>query len=355
MKTITVFLGARCNAHCAYCHADKRREGSSDPSPLFSRYLKETGKPGDGLTIWFLGGEPTLYMNTIRTIVDLCSGREVSYMVTTNGLRLSEDEIVDYFNYHNFYVNVSYDGVRGIRGYDDVFYRPEYSFNLRRLKKLGCSMTLSRENADLYKVAAEFGQIENLLGRVLPFRPHYAHATMKTLLKRRFTRSQASQYTEDYIKLLKKFILDYQIGLFNINLYPLFKVMWANVQSNYQFPETRCFNQNHIHIDLRGNIYLCPYRRTGPDFLATLEKESECLANLATIIESRRPRCLSCELYRYCGSYCLASVDADQECYIQKRLISWFVNEMNRNKLDYASLPEQEYAKCTGGYNELSR
>ncbi len=355
MKTIAAFLGTECNANCAYCHAGKQAEGPNGPSASFIRYLHDAGKAGSGLLLWFIGGEPTLYMDAIKTIVDECSGYDVTFMVSTNGLKLSEDEIVDFFNYHNFYVNVSFDGVRGIRGYDDVFYRPEYHRNLHRLKNMGCSMTLSRVNHNLIKATAELGRIETILGRVLPFRPHYVHATTPALAGRGLSRAQARQFVNDYIKLIKMFIHDYKYGLFNINLYPLFRLLWESVHAKYLFPETRCFNKNYIQADLKGNLHLCAYARAPVNYLGRVEDENSCYDNLAAIIESRRPQCLSCEFYRYCGSYCLASINPYTECYIQKGLINWFIDELNRQMIDFTYLPEQEYAKRTGGYHELYR
>lgn len=355
MKTIVLFLGSNCNANCSYCHAAKRTEGSIDPSISLYYYLHEQMQNNDELTIWFLGGEPTLYMDSIHKIVTYCKGKNVSYRITTNGLRLCEDEIVDYLNVHNFYVTISFDGIRGIRGYEDVFYKDEYYQNLCRLKNIGCSITLSRNNLDIAKVAASFGQIENRLGRYLPFRPHYVHATTPQVAQLAFDMRQARQYADDTIRLLEKFIRDYEHGVFNLKLYPLFKTVYEGAHKNYQFPETRCFNQNYAQLDLQGNLYSCAYEPTKANTLGTVANERRALNGLADFIIKKRPKCLTCEFYPYCGSHCLISIAPQIECYIHKRLITWLFETLDKTKIDYAKIEEQEFARSTGGIYGLYR
>lgn len=355
MKTITLFLGSRCNAHCAYCHAAKKTEGSIDPSVSFYRYLAEEKKSNSALTIRFLGGEPTLYMNTMQEIVDFCKDTNVSYVVTTNGLRLCEETVIDFFNRYNFYVTVSFDGVRGIRGYDDVFYRPDYLPYLKKIKKLGCSMTLSHENADLYQAAGAMREIENEFGRFLPFRPHYVHATTPEVARMSFDHSQACDYVDGYIKLVDKFIRDSQNGLFNPSLYPLFMLLYDSIHKNYIFPETRCFNKNYVQLDLQGSCHLCTYERSEANFLGTADDKSAIFNTLGNIIEQRRPGCIGCEFYKFCGTYCLASVIPERECYIRKRLLTWFLDMLAKQTSDFGYLSEQEFVKRTGGFYELYR
>lgn len=356
MKTLTLFLGPRCNANCSYCHAAKSEtEGSSDPSVLFYDYLNVQMKTNPGLTIRFLGGEPTLYMETIKAMVAFCQGYNVSYVVTTNGLQLYDKQIVEFFNEHNFYVTVSFDGIRGIRGYADIFYLPEYLESLRSINNLGCSMTLSRNNAIMAVGAKEIGLIENKLGRTLPFRPHYVHATTEAVAAMSFTAKQARSYAEDYIRAVDKFITDCTKGIFNLKLYPLFMLLYKSINKNYSFPETRCFNKDYVQLDLAGNCYLCTYERSSSNYLGRVDDKTTLMANMGNILETRRPECLNCEFYRYCGSHCLASVRPKMECAIRKRLFAWFLDRIERTRMDFKNLQEQEFVKRSGGFYELYR
>lgn len=357
MKNIVVFLGSRCNANCSYCHADKNTSGGfDDPSDVFYQYLtREFDAPASELKLLFLGGEPTLYMDSIGKIVSHCAGRKVSYMLTTNGLRLNDPATVRFLNDHNFYVSVSFDGKRGVRGYDDVFYNPAYRQSLRDLKHLGCSTTFSRHNADFLGAAAEIGRIENQLGRMLPFRPHAVHATHPGLKPLALDRSQAEDYARTYIRLAERFVAGYRHGLSYSNLYPLFAHLYRQLGNEYRFPETRCFNRRHVQADLAGNCYLCTYERSGDNYLGTLADEAPAWERLADIVRERRPGCPGCEFYRYCGTYCLASVDHATECLIQKRLLDWLLNLLAKEQLDFAALAGQEFSKRTGGFYELYR
>lgn len=356
MKSLTFFLGSRCNANCAYCHADKTKtEGSSEPSVLVYQYLTKQLQEQPCLAINFYGGEPTLYMKAIEKMVNHCAGHSVFYHITTNGLKLNDESLVSYFNDNNFYVTVSFDGVRGIRGYDDVFFRPEYYPNLNRLKHLGCSITLSGQNAELIKSAQELGSIENSLGRLLPFRPHYVHATTPAVGKMGFDKIQARQYAADYITLVEKFINLYKQGYFSLSLYPLFRLLYKSVQQNYAFPETRCFNKNHYQLDLDGMCYLCTYERSRGNLLGSIANEYELFNKLATIMESSRPECLTCNVYQYCGSHCLASVNQDIECDIHKRLLEGFLIKLDKENIDFSGIAQQDFAQQTGGYYELYR
>lgn len=162
INTIFLILGTACNLHCRYClqqfaptEADDRGRcpddsqngcGKSRPEAGPARilpFIRDVARNQETpLTIQFYGGEPLLYFDTMRQIVDaLESETTIAFSTITNGTLVTR-EIVEFFNAHDFSVAVSWDGTatettRGV----DVFRDKEDL--LLDIKKLGISSVLS--------------------------------------------------------------------------------------------------------------------------------------------------------------------------------------------------------------------
>lgn len=105
-----------CNAGCIYCQANN---GVTCPSLYMSKEIAEKAvdialqSPAQYLNFEFQGGEPLLNYEIIKHIVAYAEERkgahEISYNVVTN-LTLLTDEILDYFQEHNFGISTSIDG-----------------------------------------------------------------------------------------------------------------------------------------------------------------------------------------------------------------------------------------------------
>lgn len=101
-----------CNLNCKHCYANAGNNPSYMSPELALKIIGTVIHPaGDYLLISFFGGEPTLNMKTIKSIVDHTSslGIPTQYHIATNGVM--SDNSLDYIIENNMDVTVSMDGV----------------------------------------------------------------------------------------------------------------------------------------------------------------------------------------------------------------------------------------------------
>jgi len=123
LENLTFIVTDDCNFNCEYCFQKKEKKTITLPIieqavDFFYPYLTGNGKAN----ISFYGGEPLLAFKQIRQIIEQVRIKEeenlqnngrtksIQYTITTNGSLLN-DEILEYFAHHRFYVILSYDGI----------------------------------------------------------------------------------------------------------------------------------------------------------------------------------------------------------------------------------------------------
>ncbi|KPA13877.1 radical SAM additional 4Fe4S-binding domain-containing protein [Candidatus Magnetomorum sp. HK-1] len=104
----------RCNANCSYCFAgdSPKKDMSPDTAKNISENLEQIIDlnadyyPG----IFFFGGEPTLNMGAIKSVMDVVNKHkwEIIPKIKTNGL--FDEKLIDYFEKEFFIMQFSYDG-----------------------------------------------------------------------------------------------------------------------------------------------------------------------------------------------------------------------------------------------------
>ena len=323
MKQVTIFLGNQCNAGCCYCHAVKEKDQFTAVSPRLLDWLKQQ----DGLTIKFLGGEPTLYLDHIATVINHC-GDMPSYILMTNGLLLKEEYVVDFLNRNNILTVVSFDGLRGARGYDDVFFNDEYLENIKRINKLGAAATISTFNCDLDAIRQCYAAIENRLQRYLPLFVHATHTTNSDLAGYELSDEQYAAFLAYKKKVISKLIDDFDRGVINLKLKHLVQDYLCDIR--YSLDETRCYNRHHMITDIAGNNYVCGYSK-GINVGQFGSEESFALQK--GIIDKKFPQCQLCELRSQCGVACISSINMQKECDHAKQFLSWLNREEIHTKL----------------------
>lgn len=109
MDTIILKLGHKCNFNCVYCSQEhlinNGREWEGLSPSLFSFLDNHRGK---GVTIKFYGGEPLLYFDYIKQIVEKYQ-EDFSYMLISNGSLLRKP-MVEVFNRFKVRFLLSHDG-----------------------------------------------------------------------------------------------------------------------------------------------------------------------------------------------------------------------------------------------------
>lgn len=118
-----------CNLQCRYCtfatnNLITRNHSSQKMTFDIARksvdFLYEHSKDCKSLSISFYGGEPTIEFDLIKQIVNYAESKFYSkiieYVITINGSILT-DEIMDFFQEHNFKLAISFDGPKEIQDF----------------------------------------------------------------------------------------------------------------------------------------------------------------------------------------------------------------------------------------------
>ena len=159
---ICIPLGIKCNLSCEYCYRDIcRKEIPRKATNKFLSYLKSLDT--STYAVIFSGGEPLLYIDTIRKITGILP-KHIHKKVMTNGLLLTE-ELVDYFNNNDFEVHISHDGkhTKELRG-QDVFKNKLQL--IKKIRYLRIVSVISNQNTNVMKV---YQYIQNKLNRPFYF------------------------------------------------------------------------------------------------------------------------------------------------------------------------------------------
>lgn len=158
IRKVYLMMGFACNFQCRYCLQTGEHRPGDKTVPVIQekvwRYLErlikcrnsETGK----LRIMFWGGEPLLYKDIIRQVVERFQDR-ADYGLVTNGALIDED-FVAFANDHDIAVSVSHDGpeTSHTRGCD-IWKEDRFRSLFAKLKHKGINGVLSAYNYDFLK------------------------------------------------------------------------------------------------------------------------------------------------------------------------------------------------------------
>ena len=115
---LRIILGENCNMNCLYCgqHANKNKIKPTEVSKNFLDYINYLNgilyQSKEIMQLQFFGGEPLLYFDKIKTIIDYIHTLPYDtfiYNITTNG-KLLDKEKIEWFNKNKFNVCLSWDG-----------------------------------------------------------------------------------------------------------------------------------------------------------------------------------------------------------------------------------------------------
>lgn len=121
ISNLTFIVTDDCNFNCSYCMQKKEKKTMDNTTiktavDFFYPFLK-----GDKIYILFYGGEPLLAYDKIKYTVQLLQeknkteNKNFEFALTTNG-SLITDEMLDYFNRHQFGLMLSFDGLSQDKG-----------------------------------------------------------------------------------------------------------------------------------------------------------------------------------------------------------------------------------------------
>lgn len=310
MKNIvTIYLGNRCNLNCTYCHREGEAEFSV--SLFLLECLQELSTKPEGLCIKFIGGEPTLYMQEISTVVKAVPHAE--YCITTNGILL--EQYADFFKRHKFKIVISYDGENGNlkRGIDPL------KNSLEDYSSVSISTTICKDNYDLTQLIKDFNIKSKITNRKLLLFPHLIHITNEGNTALMMSESGIKKYTEEFKSKVELFINAYlTYGIINEKLLGLFYFLAKRYAAGYEYGETYCVNKSLKKVDLSGRLFPCLYIRNQELSIENWQQEQK------KIISERFPACKECEVYFMCGAGCIMSQGHQLDCVFYKKIFTWF-------------------------------
>ncbi|MBN1215969.1 MAG: radical SAM protein [Candidatus Lokiarchaeota archaeon] len=147
INSLTLIIGDNCNSNCIYCY-NKNQETRYNKYNFknFLKIIKKICKRYNIKNIFFFSnGEPTLYWEKFRQILDATRNFDINYQLTTNGV-ISNQEVLNEILIYNFSILISIDGMERIHNFHRPLKKNENSYN--QVKKFieWCVDNLDRNN-----------------------------------------------------------------------------------------------------------------------------------------------------------------------------------------------------------------
>lgn len=329
-RNLSIYLGSKCNANCTYCH----RDITSDVS-LSTSFLQNISNNKQLKRIKFFGGEPTLYLSEMQSVVDALPDHNIKKWISTNGLLLTDKKVFDFLIKNNIVVTISYDGSKGLRQYQDIFTSKEHIKQLQQLDRIDTSTTIFKNNVLCFtELLKEFDELSCRTKKNITLYPHFMHCldSSKQTVDTVLTINHIEEYLKQYKKYVSKYLHDYwYYGITNLKLEKLNWHLETKLKTFFMPGETICVNHSSIKTDVQGNCYYCLYRRNNSTFLGTVDDPVETiLLKSQNLIDTYSPKCLKCSLYPHCGAACILSETHHVECYFYKNILPWYQDELSR-------------------------
>jgi len=262
IKTLKIQLGMGCNYSCSYCNQKEEVKFGSktnirDAEIFLSKLDSWLKSEPEYIEFW--GGEPLLYWNKIKFLLEKLSEKfpKTKFLIITNG-SLIDDEFIEYVEKYDVNVAISHDGPgQHVRGPDpfqnsNQFEMIKKLYNKRK-SKLVFNSVLTPDNFDIEKIVEFFktniddNVIVNLEGIVVNYEG-----------------GENNYFTEEHYEQLT-------LSVFKAAIQPKLKLLpcFANkidnfIQSLYnktpsEFVGQKCGmdREDNIAVDLLGNVMTC--------------------------------------------------------------------------------------------------
>lgn len=168
---LSLAIAQKCNMGCAYCYADQGDFGGPTKSMPIETALKSIDlllrerKAGDRVQLTFLGGEPLINRQNIRTAAKYAQQKaeekavNIGFSITTNGTLLTEDDAAFFENF-GFAVTISLDGNKeehnqlrpmknGTGSYERIIEKIQPLLRRQRKMQVSARVTVTPRNMNL--------------------------------------------------------------------------------------------------------------------------------------------------------------------------------------------------------------
>lgn len=324
-----IMLGDACNLQCKYClqHDIVNKSQTTGMNQDLIPFLKKN----PDLHVVFYGGEPLLYLDSIKKIIDGLDGMKFS--IISNGKRLTQ-EVVEYLNEKNIGVAISWDGKNSMqtRGFDVVKEKEELLLAIDNLCLTG---VLSSQNyiGDYLKSLDEFDRKY--------FARHDGHITCNVDEVMDLGMEENGLTEIDLKKMQKqseKICSEFQSFFYGENtISPIKEIFITSLISKLDMLQKKrkptravCGNGYSVmNVDLRGNLYRCHNTR---DCVGTIYDTYEnCLGKVIQYDKTKEnyATCKDCPVYAICRSGCPLVSDSVRKRYYCALKLAVYLPVMN--------------------------
>ena len=347
-STIYIILGRDCNFHCKYCSQEKSTQIQRNNYKLSKKLINFLDNyKYKNTKIIFWGGEPLLYMSSIKFLLNRYENK-FKWETITNGSLLTS-KIINLFDIYNVRLIVSHDGkitekTRNI----DILKNNQIKNLLLNYKNfvgfLAVYSSLSNSYKEILNYFVENGFKEKhikinhaCITRNDPLQIKLADINTKKYLK--ILKEMLFNYTQtknnDAISNKEKKIIDHYIN----DIKKALSRKQECKTPKYNINCTTCINM--LNVDYDGNIFIC---HNSEYKIGTIEDEyKEIYHKLVDYLKQHvLPDCKKCEIFDICQGTCpiLTNKGYKISCNLQKLRIkaiySWAINFMrNRSNKSY--------------------
>lgn len=338
-------LGEACDFKCRHCvQHPAHNHLKKHPSNTCIKYIQHLAdirpkglkRIRSTIDLVFFGGEPLLYWDTIKEVVEKLDRDNIRYTVISNGSRLTQ-EMVDYLNEHDICFALSNDGRQTTKVRDRNLLEDGVFLSLfSQIKKKSIATTVHAYNQDLYDLWA---YLDEKVGD-LPITYEFLvlnWSMPKDIYEYDYPKWEQTckQIKENLIKAYKE--TEGNIGhlreaqLFSNQIQRCFRFL----DGKAEFPFCGSYRQT-VNIDLDGNHYLC---HNGFQKFASCEMPGTKVAKEAAMhftalrVIQNKP-CQDCEALPFCHEGCPFSCWSERQAYqckfrqILARYVKEFMNEV---------------------------
>lgn len=351
IDTIFLILGTSCNLNCVYClqcfdaaapsgagkggqggnagHGKAGDIGGEDGGKKIPRFIEDMARNQESdLTVQFYGGEPLLYFDSIRRMVEgLRHVGNVRFSIITNGTLITPERVA-FFNKNRFSVAVSWDGLtsektRGV----DVFAEKE-------------ELLLGIENLGLSSVISAYTYPFDVFERYMPLDAKYfarhgrslglnLDEIMDTGLADRALldvdhaklHAQMTAIAGEYAKWLRNEAHNPYYRCYTERRIGRIKAAVRRRQGFRRAYAACCNGFNVLNLDMRGNLHKC---HNIDSVLGTIDDSYYTILHNALLQDNTREfgeTCGECPVVSLCSCGCplmTAAVREESYCAIKK-------------------------------------
>ena len=330
---IFIMLGNACNFSCKYCLQGEHKE--KVVQPIFSEkalsfldnYNSETK-----IMLSFWGGEPLLYFDSIKRIVERYK-EKFFFEIVSNGSLLTED-IIDFLNKYEIKFHLSHDGkITEYTRNVDVLKNDRLKNLFEKIKNKSVNLTITSHSPSMKEMFEYYPSNYSININMMI-------NTTDTPISRDFANFDCEKYKNDLQYLFNSYE-EYLLG--DANKHREAGTVLRFMGSLQAFIDegrvrNRCFACGHgkkmLNMDANGNFYLC---HNSCVKIGSVEEGYDIASEkLDKILEKHTAKCRECEIKDICAGDCfmLNGYGEKQGCELLKQyyrvFLPWLLEMKNK-------------------------